>query len=188
MWGPHIPNSVYSCSQELLVLMGYNMYNSQYPLPSHPPPDSSRPSYTQRNREKVAILVKWRPLGRSNNSLVVGWIPLNICNSRDPVNLGELTGVLHLSPPRWEQRRGETNTRSSRRGKEQMRPKTFEFGRRVKTKRSDLMTGENPCKGTRETPLSYPLISTFKRTTPQKDAMISASAAVTKWRMDRVRV
>jgi len=99
------------------------------------------------------------------------------------VNLGELKGVLQLSSPRWKPR--ENNPRSSRRGREQMRQRTSEFGREVKTRRSDVITGDNPCKGARMAYPSFPrpLVSTFKCTTPQKAEIISASAAVVRWEL-----
>ena len=95
----------------------------------------------------TAIVVKWGPFGRSKNRRTMGRIPPFIpCNSKDPVSLSEVEGVVHcpsVSP--WSK---QSNARSSRRGREQTRVKSSEFGRAVKVKRSDLRTGDNPCNET----------------------------------------
>jgi hypothetical protein len=61
--------------------------------------------------------------------------------SRDPVNLGEVEGVVHVSSP-WLRK---THVRSSRRGKEQIRSKT---SGEVEVRCSDLRVGDNPRNGT----------------------------------------
>ena len=121
----------------------------------------------------TTIFVKWRPFGRSNSRLAMGWIaPAALLNSRDPVSPGEVEGVVHrpLGPGA-----GERNARSSRRGKEQMRPKTSESGRAMKFKRRDLRTGDNPYNGTRGT---VPSTLTSKCTTLQKEENVSGRAAL----------
>jgi hypothetical protein len=61
-------------------------------------------------------------------------IPLS---SRDPVSLGEVEGTFQASLARWR----ESNARSSRRGKEQIRSNT---SKEVAVRRSDLRVGDNP--------------------------------------------
>jgi hypothetical protein len=67
----------------------------------------------------IMILVKWRPFGRLISRRTIGRIPSNRVRLRDPVSLGEVEGVFHVSLPCV----GEVNSRSSRRGKEQIRSK-----------------------------------------------------------------
>lgn len=98
----------------------------------------------------TAIFVKLKPFGRYNNRSVTDWIPSIRRNSRDPVSLGEIEEEAS-HPISLFRRARETNVRSSRTGKEQMRLNISGFGREVKVKWSDLRTGENPCNGTRET-------------------------------------
>ena len=126
----------------------------------------------------TTIVVKWRPFGRSNSRRVMGWIPsVTLLNSRDPVSLGEVEGVVHC--PSLCPREMEDNARSSRRGKEQMRPKISESGRVAKSKRRDLRTGDNPCNGTRVIPpwYNWPTV-TSKRTTPQNEEIVSTCVAL----------
>jgi hypothetical protein len=60
------------------------------------------------------------------------------------VSLDEIEGVFRAPPPR----RRETNAKSSRRGKEQIRSKTSE---EVEVRRSDLRVGDNPWNEARGT-------------------------------------
>ena len=58
--------------------------------------------------------------------------------------MGEVKGVFHVSLHRFT----ETNARSSRRGKEQIRPKT---SKEMPLRLSDLRVDDKPWNGTRET-------------------------------------
>jgi hypothetical protein len=89
-------------------------------------------------------LVKWRPPGRSTNRRAAEWNPQVALRSSDPVSLGEVEGVLHVSLPGL----GVTNARSSRRGKEQIRSKTSEG---TALRLSDLRVDDNPWNGVRDT-------------------------------------
>jgi hypothetical protein len=75
---------------------------------------------------------------------MTGQTPSNVRRARDPVSLGEVEGVFQASLPGPR----ESKTRSSRRGKEQIRSKTSE---KVEIRWSDLRVGDNPWNGTRET-------------------------------------
>jgi len=92
----------------------------------------------------TVILAKWRPSGKFNNRRVVEWIPPLTARFRDLVSLGDVEGGLHPTVPSSGQK--SINSRSSRRGKEQMRSKTSE---EVEVRLSDLTTGENPKNGAR---------------------------------------
>ena len=93
----------------------------------------------------TVTLVKWRPFGRPSNRHAAGRAHRpNVLRLRVPVSLGEVEGVSHMSFPRVR----EINSRSSRRGKEQIRSKT---SREVEVKRSDLRVGDSPRKWIRET-------------------------------------
>ena len=105
-------------------------------------------SIPSSERQCTVIFVKWRPFGSSNNRRTVDRVLWNIHISRDPLSLGEVEGVLHL-PPLWS-KPSKANVRSSRRGREQIRPKTSEFSRWGDLRRSDLIAGDNPYSGTRE--------------------------------------
>jgi hypothetical protein len=76
---------------------------------------------------------------------MAGRASLKAIRLRDPVtrSLGEVGGVFHASQPYLR----ETNSRSSRRGKEQMSSKT---SKEVVLRLSDLRAGENPWNGTRD--------------------------------------
>ena len=68
-------------------------------------------------RHPNTILEKWRPYERPNNTHEMGRVsPLSW---RDPVSFNEVNGGLP-----WAERR---NHRSSKRGKDQMRPKILEL-------------------------------------------------------------
>ena len=95
---------------------------------------------------RTTIFLKCKPFGRSNNLLIADWIPPITTNSRDPVNRGEVRGLVHLSVG-WGV--GELKERSSRRGREQMRTKMSESKEQQEEKRSDLMTVEILCSGWR---------------------------------------
>ena len=73
------------------------------------------------------IFVKRRPFGRSNIRRAIGLIPSPVpSNLRNPVSLGEVKGAIHVSAsPLYPE---GVNTKSSRRGKEHMRPKISESG------------------------------------------------------------
>lgn len=93
------------------------------------------------------------------------------------MNLGEVEVLLHATC--LSRRARDINARSSRRGKEQARLKIVEFGREAKVRRRDLMAGENPSNGTRETARSFSKsVSTSRCTTPQNVSSVSAGAAV----------
>ena len=83
------------------------------------------------------------------------------------------------------------NDRSSRRGRERMRPKISEVGKYSNDRWSDLTVGENPCKGARDNLVpSQSMMSRFKCVTRKKASRISgASAAVqVEKSMERIRV
>ena len=137
----------------------------------------------------TVTLLKCRPSGRSNNRSVTDWSPSFRSNLRDPVNLGEVGGLFHASCLLRASR--ETNVRSSRRWKEQMKLKISEFWRCVKLRWSDVTTGENPCNGTRGIRASvHELVSNRRCTTLQNVRSVSVSTAVigTGYKMDRVCV
>ena len=100
-----------------------------------------------KEADSTIIRLKCRPFGRSNNPWITDFIPPCIHNSRDPFNLGEVRGLIHVSGG-WRAR--VTNARSSRRGKEQMRSKALETWMELEARRSDLMDVEIPCSGMRE--------------------------------------
>jgi len=77
------------------------------------------------------IFVKWMPFGRSNNRRVMVRTPSNsVSTLRVPLSLGEVGGAFHRPPACPGPT--ESSVRSSRRGKEQMRPKISESGREMK--------------------------------------------------------
>ena len=73
--------------------------------------------------------------------------------------------------------------RSSRRGNERMRSKACEDGRRRNPTQSDLMMGENPWNGRRESldPLRWPRLKFTTWGNPLIQPPTSASAAMTTW-------
>jgi len=155
----------------------------------HPDTKSVVDLTSSSDLHETVIAVKWRPFGKSSNRLVMDWIPLIITpNWRDPVSLGEVEGVLHPS----SLRPGPTDSkaRSSRRGKEQTRPKTSEFGKPPTARRSDLRAGEKPRNETRDSPSPYTPAVTSKHTTRQKVEIVSTCAAPIRlgYRTDRVCV
>lgn len=115
-------------------------------------------SWAENNH--TTILLKCRPFGRSNNRWVTDQFHPPMHKSRVPVNLGDVGGLAQGS---WRRAVRETNARSSRWGREQMRPKSFESEREENNRRSDLITAEKPCNGTREMSESNKSpVSTFK--------------------------
>ena len=101
---------------------------------------------SRRENKHTTILLKCKPFGRSNSPWETDWKPPSTCSSRHPVNLGEVRGLVHVSATRGMR---EVNARSSRRGREQIRPKVFESGVKAEIRRSDLMTAEILCSKTR---------------------------------------
>ena len=89
-------------------------------------------------RHATVIFLKRRPPGRSNNRRVAKQSPPIALMSREPVNLGDVGGGTHSAVLLVVRR---TNSRSSRRGKEQIRPNP---SKTVEVRWSDLMVGENP--------------------------------------------
>ena len=94
------------------------------------------------------ILEKLRPFGKVINPRAIE--KLLLVRASDPVSFGEVGGVSHVSsflpPDTW------WKERSSRRGKEQMRPRiSGRAGGVAKRKSRDLSVGDNPRNPVRET-------------------------------------
>jgi hypothetical protein len=70
---------------------------------------------TPSPRHATVILAKWRPSGRSTNRRTAERISLIVLRSRDPVSLGEVEGVFHISVSLPGLR--ENNARSLRKGR-----------------------------------------------------------------------
>ena len=90
------------------------------------------------------------------------------------MRLGEVEGAFHSM--RLCPRLREIKAKSSRRGKEQMRPKISESRREIKDKYMDLRIEEKPCNGVSEThPSRHAQVITSKHSTPEN---VSISARI----------
>jgi len=119
-------------------------------VPEHPVTKSAADLKSAPSTNTNTIFVKLRQFGRSNNRRVIGSIPPTaLRNSREPVSLGEVEGAMYPSISFPESK--TSHAKSSRRGNEHMRPKTSGGRPRVDSRRSDLIVGDNPWNGTRET-------------------------------------